>query len=1024
MLKGDDSPTGDIDEWCQDNFSLSLDDVLSGIGEDPLLSTDSLLLTNPPPHSDTVLWDDLGSEVKHDIEDSTYHVKCDDSGVSLGDCGAPSRQYSTLQTSVEQTGFQAAYKMEPHTLQTSTSPIVPHSSPLPMAASHSPSLLSAGSSLSAAVSTPSVTVNAPVVYAALPRSLLTVNGSTVAVPAVWTAANHPAPIATLLVGGTPAAPSSAKASCRPQGNQKQQAAPGGSVEENPRYSHKVVERRYRNSINDRMQELRSLVCGEKSDGKMTKSLILRKAIDYIRFLRHQNQRLRQHLSATSPGLVTPAGSELAAREAPSRGWSSLTTPPHSDSSPSSPDELTPLFPVPAAGTDDYQRGAFDLGISSPLALSDGSRIALCMVLAAFVALNPVQRLADAVGGSNSPDFTNAHTVPGRTMLSFPMLDGYLPSWLWTDVFWLLSVFLLSTVLLVVLAVGEPRLRRGSRRERLFNSLRQRAELHYSRNEADAVYNCLCSALTAAGRPLPRSLLGWTASLGWQFVRQLVHRVPAAQLVMKTARKLLLSRSECDGLRVVSAGCALTYHRLHQLDLCGVAPARRSPLSGLTWALAALNCADLAGSELSGPGLSVLNQLHCTVALRMRAVPLLGGWVAGRLLGSCVEDHRQQQQEGERSVGWLTLRAGQMFVLNHRWSLRSSADTGGHAQLVPMVVTADPLLRVRREFQKFLLTRALTTLATPGGRVTNDDSQSPLRRSHVTDVLADCDLLLLMTGSDSSEDTVDSSVRWWALLAKLMASCWLQRPDSETECLRRQLGELKPPTSPLTFHLSRAALLASWLLQEELPADQQLLTMCTLTTGALEKSMKLSAADGRVEECFQLCQLLIADLLLQTYTQHWQQGQLRGELSPLSCGLRALFERALWCVRAVARRRPSALSRAFLHESAWRLMSDAEPHRTRALLQRSLRHRRSHAYSLICGEEPPVREFVGEREHALALMLACRHMPDGLVVSCAGERAGMLAEAASALRRIGDLRQLSRCCDMMRAMGAAVPIASS
>ncbi len=58
-----------------------------------------------------------------------------------------------------------------------------------------------------------------------------------------------------------------------------------------RSAHNVIEKRYRSSINDKIVELKNIVSGEEA--KMNKSLILRKAIEYIRFLQSQNIKLKE-----------------------------------------------------------------------------------------------------------------------------------------------------------------------------------------------------------------------------------------------------------------------------------------------------------------------------------------------------------------------------------------------------------------------------------------------------------------------------------------------------------------------------------------------------------------------------------------------------------------------------------------------------------------------------------------------------------------------------------------------------------
>jgi sterol regulatory element-binding transcription factor 1 len=64
-----------------------------------------------------------------------------------------------------------------------------------------------------------------------------------------------------------------------------------------------------------------------------------------------------------------------------------------------------------------------------------------------------------------------------------------------------------------------------------------------------------------------------------------------------------------------------------------------------------------------------------------------------------------------------------------------------------------------------------------------------------------------------------------------------------------------------------------------------------------------------------------------------------------------------------------------------------------------------------------QESGGEREHAAALYMACRHLPTPLL-SSPGERAGMLAEAAKTLERIGDRKRLQDCYRLMKSLGSS------
>lgn len=108
------------------------------------------------------------------------------------------------------------------------------------------------------------------------------------------------------------------------------------------------------------------------------------------------------------------------------------------------------------------------------------------------------------------------------------------------------------------------------------------------------------------------------------------------------------------------------------------------------------------------------------------------------------------------------------------------------------------------------------------------------------------------------------------------------------------------------------------------------------------------------------------------------------------------------------------------------MAGASPGATQQLLDRSLRHRSSRG-SIICGSNSGGGKGKGalarhqqwhgggERERAAAMFVACKYLPSALL-SSPGERAGMLAEAAKTLEKIGDRKQLGDCYRLMRQLG--------
>uniref|UniRef100_A0A670ZPD6 Sterol regulatory element-binding protein 1 n=1 Tax=Pseudonaja textilis TaxID=8673 RepID=A0A670ZPD6_PSETE len=122
-----------------------------------------------------------------------------------------------------------------------------------------------------------------------------------------------------------------------------------------RTAHNAIEKRYRSSINDKISELKVLVVG--TEAKLNKSAILRKAIDYIRYLKQTNQKLKGENMALKMAaqknkslkdLVAVCGGNM---EDPAEGMKMMEalTPPPSDAG--SPSHSSPLSFGGVSGTD-------------------------------------------------------------------------------------------------------------------------------------------------------------------------------------------------------------------------------------------------------------------------------------------------------------------------------------------------------------------------------------------------------------------------------------------------------------------------------------------------------------------------------------------------------------------------------------------------------------------------------------------------------------------------------------------------
>jgi len=243
---------------------------------------------------------------------------------------------------------------------------------------------------------------------------------------------------------------------------------GGSESGNQRKTvrksgHNVIERRYRSSINDKIVELKNLVAGEEA--KLHKSAILRKAIEYIRYISAQNSKLKQEnnllrkkigLSPStdndellvrgggggewygSPiGSVSPMqGSELVYSPSKSVETSesspedqNFSPEPYTNPSSNSPmgAYTNPSSNSPMGRMHQYEQG----GIGSMLDtaggghqpsqfLLDRSRLAMCMMLFSVVLLNPL----DSLIGENKDVVNQAASGGGRSILDSEMDSSF------------------------------------------------------------------------------------------------------------------------------------------------------------------------------------------------------------------------------------------------------------------------------------------------------------------------------------------------------------------------------------------------------------------------------------------------------------------------------------------------------------------------------------------------------------------------------------------------------------------------
>ncbi|XP_022529047.2 sterol regulatory element-binding protein 1 isoform X2 [Astyanax mexicanus] len=810
--------------------------------------------------------------------------------------------------------------------------------------------------------------------------------------------------------------------------------PGGQVHKGEkRTAHNAIEKRYRSSINDKIIELKDLVAG--TEAKLNKSAVLRKAIDYIRYLQQSNQKLKQeNMALKMANQKNKSLKDLVAMEVDVKN--ELPTPPASDAGsplPSGPFSHCSSDSEPDSPMVDDSKPMTQAERSAG-GMLDRSRMALCAFTLLFLSFNPLASLMWGSSSSNSragDTVGPSHVGTGRNMLG---MESAAESWGWMDwmlptlLVWLLNGVLVVGVLIKLLVYGEPVTRPHSESSVLFWRHRKQADLDLARGDFAQASQNLWTCLKALGRPLPTSQLDLACAVLWSTLRLWLQRLWVGRWLACKAGGLRADRPLKDDARKSCRDAALVYHRLHQLHMTGKLGG--SHLFAVHMALSAVNLAECAGDCLS---VATLAEIYVSAALRVKtSLPRLLHISSRGFLSRARQACLSPSGSVPPAMQWLCHPLGHRFFVDGDWSVRSSPKESIYSQAGN---TVDPLAQVTQAFREHLLEKALYCVAQPHG-----DKTPNLGQGEYSDALEY--LQLLTSASDAAGATTqafaigsnmatvtgcDPHSKWWSSVAVVIIN-WLQGDDvaaerlyPAVEHLPRSLQSAESPLPKACLNTFKAvrALLAK-------PENSQLsLSYCEKASGLFRDSLNLGPHGRSSSTLDKLVQLLLCDLLLVTRTNVWRDQQVcspaTGQQSSASAASPAElqgFQQDLSSLRKLAHSFRPAMRRLFLHEATARLMAGASPTRTHQLLDRSLRRRATPG-----GKSEECETRPGQREQAEAVMLACWYLPPSFL-SAPGQRVGMLADAARTLEKLGDKRTLHDCQQMIIKLGSGTTVTST
>ncbi|XP_054699688.1 sterol regulatory element-binding protein 1 isoform X3 [Grus americana] len=844
-----------------------------------------------------------------------------------------------------------------------------------------------------------------------------------------------------------------------------------------RTAHNAIEKRYRSSINDKIVELKDLVVG--TEAKLNKSAILRKAIEYIRFLQQSNQKLKQEnlalkmavqknqslkdlVASCSGGAKAEAPMEVVKAEV----MEMLTPPPSDVGSPSHSSPLSLSGGSSNSSSDsepdsplcDHGKVKQERLPPSPSSqgMLDRSRMALCAFVFLCLSFNPLASLLRG-SGAPAPVGTSGTAGPGRSIMaeSGTVEEPWgWSQWLWpTLAFWALNAALVLGAVVRLFVCGEPVTRPHSEPSVLFWRHRRQADLDLDRGDFAQGAQHLRTALGALGRPLPASHGDLACSLLWTLLRHLLQRLWVGRWLAARAGGLRPDPPTPDHVHQSARDAAMAYHRLHQLHLAGKQAGGH--LLAINLALSAVNLAECAGDAIS---VAALAEIYVAAALRVKAsLHRCFHFLARPFLCSARRVALSHGGAVPPAMQWLCHPLGHRFFVDGDWAVKGVPRETIYSSAGNPV---DPLAQVTQLFREHLLEKALCCVAMPEpgrpaaqgeGRFSSAleylqllngcsdasgvPSPAPSISSGLAAITGEASVSpwgCFVWGARGVVDTplpcpshpagTDPVSKWWASIIGTVIH-WLQGDEEGAERLYplvetmpRALQSSEKPLPRAALHSFRAV--RAMLSKQD--GSQASLSHCEKASSCLRESLELgSPPKGTIDKAVQL---LLCDLLLVTRTNLWQQqmsiSQQRSCLYQASALELRGFQQDLSSLRRLAQTLRPAMRRVFLHEATARLMARASPTRTHQLLDRSLR-RRGVQGSKTAGEP---ESHPTPREHAEALLLACCYLPPSFL-SGPGQRVGMLAEAARTLEKLGDKRMLHDCQQMIIKLGSGTTVTS-
>lgn len=613
-------------------------------------------------------------------------------------------------------------------------------------------------------------------------------------------------------------------------------------------------------------------------------------------------------------------------------------------------------------------------------------------------------------------------------------------------------FLIVVACLIKLLVyGEPIVDRTQCKLNDMDKLTQATEMHFKNGDLAAATLGYMRQLQQYGIYLPSfTSITWLECLtytAWQAIRMFIFRLPFGLWLSHKVGGLFCSKDARTQAMKTYKEIGWILHRLNQIDLMELQKktntetnVKRRQIYGMMITLYAVNMCETAEPLMYT---KEMVEVYLTVALRLKSMKKL------RLLSSYylrkAKFFHLLGTTQNRQFDWIFSEHGYKFVSKFQMNFQNAAEYERDNQFDAIGTTNvnfEPISQIQHRYCKYLIIKSLENLLgfrrntnpSPVPKQSDDSSSAQVEQTQMMKVLLLTKHIEETIHTDN--DNGFASISWLARIITV-ASNWTLNDLEKCEALYGEIDEF--PQNLRGTKSKEKALLKS--LYVVFLAKREFILRTRSGTMTPEK-MRIILNRSNIASCLlqnyltynrsqniqastliRLIQILTCDWLLEIRTECWELMQNTsndcddegiGEPSPRFSQLE-LYQLDLTNLYLIFGTKQMGQSRINLYEAVYRLMANALPLSTFRLLDRNIMGMRQTKPNLICvvGNKGNSDDcyVCGERERAQSMMLVCKYLQSQVGI----ERAGLLTQAATIFKQIGDTIRTNECHHLLNAI---------